>query len=382
MRNDDNYYGYHNDYDSGMLYLMEQPALRPLGDAPVWLKHALLMLGGKLLQWVLATVLMFASIIAMGSVLLFALGALGINQAVQQKEMWAWAVVLIVVWFINMLPMVFSAGFVAIAAGVAEDGEFAFRRLFAGFGEQFGQLVKLALFWMLAAFALGMLLGIAKPGSSPWVFLPMVLLFLLCNWMVLPLIMLQGVSPLDAIWMSLVGSLKNIVPLAGFVVVMLSLVFGVWMVAMTGFASFAFDADFLHCAVHRVSNYQLCVVPQYLDERAAEIGSLKMQNRVASHQAVLHFQAAYIAQRRLAGISATNKRSPMPQTIWRHSAAASFWFSGCLSPLRPAPPQSILARRHPPASWRRRDRARRRMRRRLALARLKSPSRRDVLPSR
>ena len=35
MRNDDNYYGYHNDYDSGMLYLMEQPALRPLGDAPV-----------------------------------------------------------------------------------------------------------------------------------------------------------------------------------------------------------------------------------------------------------------------------------------------------------------------------------------------------------
>jgi hypothetical protein len=241
MRNDDNYYGYHNDYDSGMLYLMEQPALRPLGDAPVWLKHALLMLGGKLLQWVLATVLMFASIIAMGSVLLFALRALGINQAVQQKEMWAWAVVLIVVWFINMLPMVFSAGFVAIAAGVAEDGEFAFRRLFAGFGEQFGQLVKLALFWMLAAFALGMLLGIAKPGSSPWVFLPMVLLFLLCNWMVLPLIMLQGVSPLDAIWMSLVGSLKNIVPLAGFVVVMLSLVFGVWMVAMTGFASFARD---------------------------------------------------------------------------------------------------------------------------------------------
>ena len=86
MRNDDNYYGYHNDYDSGMLYLMEQPALRPLGDAPVWLKHALLMLGGKLLQWVLATVLMFASIIAMGSVLLFALGALGINQAVQQRK--------------------------------------------------------------------------------------------------------------------------------------------------------------------------------------------------------------------------------------------------------------------------------------------------------
>lgn len=260
MRNNDNYYGYHNDYDSGMLYLMEQPALRPLGDAPVWLKHALLMLSGKLLQWVLATVLMFASIIAMGSVLLFALGALGINQAVQQKEMWAWAVVLIVVWFINMLPMVFSAGFVAIAAGVAEDGEFAFRRLFAGFGEQFGQLVKLALFWMLAAFALGMLLGIAKPGSSPWVFLPMVLLFLLCNWMVLPLIMLQGVSPLDAIWMSLVGSLKNILPQGGFVLAMLAVLLGVSFLAVDGLRLLAQGGSWVSLLLLLVFYTVLCTV--------------------------------------------------------------------------------------------------------------------------
>ena len=241
MRNDDNYYGYHNDYDSGMLYLMEQPALRPISDTLVLLKHALVMLGGKLLQWILAMVLMLASIMAIGFVLTLGLEALGVAEAFHQREMWALALGLIIVLFINMLPLVFSAGFVSIAAGVAEEGEFVFSRLFAGFGEPFGQLVKLLLFWLLASFALGMLLGIAKPGSSPWVFLPMVLLFLLCNWMVLPLIMLQGVSPLDAIWMSLVGSLKNIVPLAGFVVVMLSLVFGVWMVAMTGFASFARD---------------------------------------------------------------------------------------------------------------------------------------------
>ena len=56
--------------------------------------------------------------------------------------------------------------------------------------------------------------------------------------MALPLIVLQGVSPLDAIWMSLIGSLKNIVPLAGFVVAMLSVVFGIWKVAVTEFASF------------------------------------------------------------------------------------------------------------------------------------------------
>ena len=225
MRNDDNYYGYNNDYDSGMLYLMEQPALRPISDTLVLLKHALLMLGGKLLQWILAMVLMLASIMAIGFVLTLGLEALGIAEAFRQREMWALALGLIIVLFINMLPLVFSAGFVSIAAGVAEEGEFVFSRLFAGFGEQFGQLVKLLLFWLLASFALSMLLGIAKLGNSPWVLLPVAVMFLLCNWMVLPLIMLQGVSPLDAIWMSLVGSLKNIVPLAGFVVVMLSLVF-------------------------------------------------------------------------------------------------------------------------------------------------------------
>lgn len=239
MRNDDNYYGYNNDYDSGMLYLMEQPALRPLGDALVLLKHTLLMLGGKLLQWILAMVLMLASIMAIGFVLTLGLEALGVAEAFRQREMWALALGLIIVLFINMLPLVFSAGFVSIAAGVAEEGEFVFSRLFAGFGEPFGQLVKLLLFWLLASFALGMLLGIAKLGNSPWVLLPVVVMFLLCNWMTLPLIMLQGVSPLDAIWMSLVGSLKNIVPLAGFVIAILTIVFGIWMAAIKGFASLA-----------------------------------------------------------------------------------------------------------------------------------------------
>ena len=231
MRNDDNYYGYNNDYDSGMLYLMEQPALRPISDTLVLLKHALLMLGGKLLQWILAMVLMLASIMAIGFVLTLGLEALGVAEAFRQREMWALA--------LGMLPLVFSAGFVSIAAGVAEEGEFVFSRLFAGFGEPFGQLVKLLLFWLLASFALGMLLGIAKLGNSPWILLPVAVMFLLCNWMVLPLIMLQGVSPLDAIWMSLVGSLKNIVPLAGFVITILTVVFGIWMAATKVFASLA-----------------------------------------------------------------------------------------------------------------------------------------------
>lgn len=260
MRNDDNYYGYNNDYDSGMLYLMEQPALRPISDTLVLLKHALLMLGGKLLQWILAMVLMLASIMAIGFVLTLGLEALGIAEAFRQREMWALALGLIIVLFINMLPLVFSAGFVSIAAGVAEEGEFVFSRLFAGFGEQFGQLVKLLLFWLLASFALGMLLGIAKLGNSPWVLLPVAVMFLLCNWMVLPLIMLQGVSPLDAIWMSLVGSLKNILPQGGFVLAMLAVLLGVSFLAVDGLRLLAQGGSWVSLLLLLVFYTVLCTV--------------------------------------------------------------------------------------------------------------------------
>jgi len=260
MRNDDNYYGYNNDYDSGMLYLMEQPALRPISDTLVLLKHALLMLGGKLLQWILAMVLMLASIMAIGFVLTLGLEALGIAEAFRQREMWALALGLIIVLFINMLPLVFSAGFVSIAAGVAEEGEFVFSRLFAGFGEQFGQLVKLLLFWLLASFALSMLLGIAKLGNSLWVLLPVAVMFLLCNWMVLPLIMLQGVSPLDAIWMSLVGSLKNILPQGGFVLAMLAVLLGVSFLAVDGLRLLAQGGSWVSLLLLLVFYTVLCTV--------------------------------------------------------------------------------------------------------------------------
>ena len=260
MRNDDNYYGYNNDYDSGMLYLMEQPALRPISDTLVLLKHALLMLGGKLLQWILAMVLILASIMAIGFVLTLGLEALGIAEAFSQREMWWLVVGLIIVLFINMLPLVFSAGFVSIAAGVAEEGEFVFSRLFAGFGEQVGQLVKLLLFWLLASFALCMLLGIAKLGNSPWVLLPVAVMFLLCNWMVLPLIMLQGVSPLDAIWMSLVGSLKNILPQGGFVLAMLAVLLGVSFLAVDGLRLLAQGGSWVSLLLLLVFYTVLCTV--------------------------------------------------------------------------------------------------------------------------
>ena len=232
MRNDDNYYGY-NDYNSSVLYLLEQPASRPVGDAIVWLKHLLVLLGGKLLQWILTAALMCISTAVICGGLLFVLHLLGFEEALKQKEAWTWAATILFILFVNMLPLFFMAGFVSIVAGVAEEGEFTFGRLFAGFGDPMVQLIKLFLFWLLALFALGLLAGIGIKGS--WLLLLVILLFLLCNWMVLPLIVLQGVSPLDAIWMSLVGSLKNIVPLGGFVLAILAMLLGTSYLVLDGF---------------------------------------------------------------------------------------------------------------------------------------------------
>lgn len=232
MRNDNNYYGY-NDYNSSVLYLLEQPASRPVGDAIVWLKHLLVLLGGKLLQWILTAALMCISTAVICGGLLFVLHLLGFEEALKQKEAWTWAATILFILFVNMLPLFFMAGFVSIVAGVAEEGEFTFGRLFAGFGDPMLQLIKLFLFWLLVSFALGLLAGIAGIKGG-WLVLLVVLLFLLCNWMVLPLIVLQGVSPLDAIWMSLVGSLKNIVPQGGFVLAMLAMVLGSSFWAVNG----------------------------------------------------------------------------------------------------------------------------------------------------
>ncbi len=231
MRNDDNYYGY-NDYNSSVLYLLEQPASRPVGDAIVWLKHLLVLLGGKLLQWILTAALMCISTAVICGGLLFVLHLLGFEEALKQKEAWTWVAMILFILFVNMLPLFFMAGFVSIVAGVAEEGEFTFGRLFTGFGDPMLQLIKLFLFWLLVLFALGLLAGIGIKGS--WLLLLVILLFLLCNWMVLPLIVLQGVSPLDAIWMSLVGSLKNIVPQGGFVLAILAMVLGISFWAADG----------------------------------------------------------------------------------------------------------------------------------------------------
>ena len=259
MRNDDdNYYGY-NDYGSDTLYLLEQPASRPVGDAVVWLKHLLVLLGGKLPQWVLTTVLMFISIMVMVIGLGLVLDALGFEAALKQKEAWVFVVMIVGVLFINMLPLFFMAGFVSIVAGVAEEGKFAFGRLFAGFGDPMLQLIKLFLFWFLVSFALGLLAGIAGIKGG-WPVLLVVLLFLLCNWMALPLIVLQGVSPLDAIWMSLVGSLKNILPQGGFVLAMLAVLLGVSFLAVDGLRLLAQGGSWVSLLLLLVFYTVLCTV--------------------------------------------------------------------------------------------------------------------------
>ena len=148
-----------------------------------------------------------------------------------QHEWWAGVLSVAIFLFIQVLPLLFAAGLVSIAAGVSEERSFVFGRLFSGFGEQKWTLVRLHLFWLLVAFAC--LMAIGKLGSQPagtgdeiiWLCVGLILLFFLCNWMSLPLIMLQGMPAAKAIQMSLKGSLKNIVQLSGFLLIILVLAF-------------------------------------------------------------------------------------------------------------------------------------------------------------
>ncbi|WP_036496551.1 hypothetical protein [Neisseria sp. oral taxon 020] len=81
MRDTENYYGYGgygSDYDNGVPYLLDAPSWRPIGDIAVWLKHTLLLVGGRLPQWILAILLMLVSIVVMAWGSFFAMAALDI----------------------------------------------------------------------------------------------------------------------------------------------------------------------------------------------------------------------------------------------------------------------------------------------------------------
>ncbi|EKY04248.1 hypothetical protein HMPREF9120_02383, partial [Neisseria sp. oral taxon 020 str. F0370] len=154
---------------------------------------------------------------------------LTIQTATAQHKWWAYVLSFAVLLFVQMLPLLFAAGFVSIAAGVSEERSFVFGRLFSGFGERKWVLVRLYLFWFLAATACLMAVANLKnPGESRifWALFGIVPLFFLCNWMSLPLIMLQGVPAAKAMWMSLTGSLKNIAQLGVFLLITLVLGYG------------------------------------------------------------------------------------------------------------------------------------------------------------
>ena len=64
MRDTGDYYGCgHNggDYGDSTPYLLDVPSWRPMSDSLVWVKHTLLLLGGRLPQWILAVLLMLVS---------------------------------------------------------------------------------------------------------------------------------------------------------------------------------------------------------------------------------------------------------------------------------------------------------------------------------
>ena len=135
MRDTGDYYGCgHNggDYGDGTPYLLDVPSWRPMSDSLVWVKHTLLLLGGRLPQWILAVLLMLVSTSVMAWGLFFSMVALDIQTAMAQHKWWAFVVSAAVFLFTQTLPLLFAAGFVLVAAGVSEERSFSFGRLFDG----------------------------------------------------------------------------------------------------------------------------------------------------------------------------------------------------------------------------------------------------------
>ncbi len=231
MHRPSDYYGYTDD-DSELMYLLDKPAARPVGDGWVWLKHTVRILGLGLGQWLLALALIGISGIAVALAVAVAANHFGFTAATAAQADWGVRLGLLgVVAVLLLLPLLFAAGLSSCAAAMAEEGEFPVSRLFAGFGARMGSLAALGFLWLLMLLACAMFRQLA--GGLPADALCFAV-FVLCNWLVLPLLMEQGIAPLRAMGMSFSGCLKNIVPLSCYVVALLAALYLFGRVVLAG----------------------------------------------------------------------------------------------------------------------------------------------------
>lgn len=129
----------------------------------------------------------------------------------------------------SFLLFSFASGLVVSMASFVEEDDLATSYLFAGFQYKWLQLLIFSLIlnlivgiFALLGYIILMIVGI-NALKIAIVAIIVFFIYFSTSWLALPLMMLNGITPITAIKMSILGSLKNILPiLCAFLVLMLA----------------------------------------------------------------------------------------------------------------------------------------------------------------
>ena len=204
---------------------VEPPRGVSVGQAVGWIGEGWRLFARSPVMWIIAIIILFVIAFAMGLVPI-------IGQVAFQ-----------------VLSPVFSAGFVVAARAIEKGGEFELDHLFAGFRRQFGPLAMVGAIFLVLGLVVLLVLGVffgfsivgafmAGDPEQMWTAvaassLALVLGVLVClalfipilaaYWFAPPLVMMHGMRPVEAMKASFSGSLRNIVPLIVYGIVMMVL---------------------------------------------------------------------------------------------------------------------------------------------------------------
>lgn len=233
------------------LHLLSEPTRRPFGDGWTWIQQSYLILKSKFGKWLLMGLTYLACVAVMGMVM-------GFIQSIAQN--------VVIDWIVNILSNFvmtgLTAGIVIAIASAVEEDDLAVKYLFSGLQYKAKDCFIYSVLLMICAVILAIIMGLMiSPnidfseimtlsststisgnsdalGKYALIALLVPVLTAMLAWFALPLIVLHDVPPLRAMKMSLVGSLKNILPAIAYGFLMIALMLGCMMVMALGMTLF------------------------------------------------------------------------------------------------------------------------------------------------
>ena len=203
----------------------EPPRGVSVGQAVGWIGEGWRLFAKAPLMWIISIIILFVIAFAMGLVPI-------IGQIAFQ-----------------VLSPVFSAGFVVAARSIEKGGEFELDHLFAGFRRRFGALATVGAIFLVLGLVLLLVFGVffgfsivgafmAGDPEQMWtavaasslalllgvlVCLALFIPILAAYWFAAPLVIMHGLRPVEAMQASFRGSIRNIVPMVVYGLVMMVL---------------------------------------------------------------------------------------------------------------------------------------------------------------